>query len=291
MRVRGWLAKTGANLHNMVMDFLNTIWHGWLKRPYRLHIAGDGGERRGTPIIFLHGLGRSSEVWEHIAEQAADKPWHIIAFDLLGFGDSPKPERLRYDVDDHAKAVIATITKMRLGEPVVLVGHSMGCLIAVRVARLRPDLVRHLVLYEMPLYAGLPDKRMYKLRLALYFSLYERVVAYKPIFSGPGKPRAQRLAEKIMGYSLDDATWKPFVRSLKHTVMTQTTHLDIKHIDAPMDIIYGTRDRLVIRGKTKDIFGDDVKNVTAHSIRANHGISAAASKFIVERIENALQKV
>jgi pimeloyl-ACP methyl ester carboxylesterase len=264
----------------------DTIWHKWLKRPYRLHISTNHGS--GSPVVLLHGLGRSADVWQHMSELLATKPVRTVALDLLGFGQSPKPDWLQYNTDDHAKAVIAAIRHLRLKQPVVLVGHSMGCLVAVRVARLRPDLVRHLILYEMPLYNGLPDKRGYRLRLKFYFALYERIVAFKPIFKGAGKKRAQKLAERIAGFTLDDATWKPFVRSLKHTIMEQSAHQDIKQIKLPMDVIYGTRDRVVIRGKTTEIFGEDVANITAHNIRENHGISKKASRFIMERIDAAL---
>lgn len=267
--------------------FKETVWHKWLKRPYRLQKVIDRG--RGAPVVFLHGLGRSSVSWKHMPELVAeDGPLRILSFDLLGFGQSPKPDWLTYNVDDHAKAVIASLKSLRLRQPVVLVGHSMGCLISARVAALRPDLVKHLILYEMPLYNGLPDKRTYRLRLKIYFNLYEKIVAFKPIFRGPGKKRAQKLAEKIAGFTLDDATWRPFVRSLKHTIMEQKTHEDIKKIKLPMDVIYGTRDRLVIRGKTAEIFGEDVTNITAHNVRENHGVSKKASKFILERVEAAL---
>jgi pimeloyl-ACP methyl ester carboxylesterase len=263
------------------------IWHQWLRRPYQLSIGYDQGGRDEPTVILLHGLGRSHDVWSHLVEFAAGKQLRLLAFDLLGFGDSPKPN-VRYDVDDHARAVIAAIKRMRPNGPIVLVGHSMGCLIAVRVARLRPDLVGHLILYEMPLYAGLPDKRMYRLRLKLYYNLYDRIITFRPIFSGEGKKRAQKIAERIAGYSLEDATWRPFVRSLKHTIMEQQTHLDIKQLDMPMDVIYGSRDRLVIRGKTQEIFGEDVKNITAHTIKVNHSISPMASEFILRRIEAAV---
>lgn len=271
------------------MSIQETVWHGWLRQPYKLAKIVDQGDPRGVPVVFLHGLGRSAQVWRHMDNLVEDKPIRMICFDLLGFGASPKPDRVRYNVDDHARAVIKSIERLRLKQPVVIVGHSMGCLIAVRVARLRPKLVRHLVLYEMPLYAGLPEKRLYKLRLNLYFKLYERIVQYRPIFHGPGKGKAQRLAERIAGFTLNDETWKPFIHSLKHTIMEQQTHLDIKRLQMPMDVIYGTRDRLVIRGKTQEIFGEDVKNITAHTIRENHSISSKASTFILQRIEAAVQ--
>lgn len=264
----------------------DTVWHKWLKRPYQLQKSIDLGT--GAPAVFLHGLGRSSVSWRHIPELLAGRNIRMIAFDLLGFGQSPKPDWLQYTVDDHATAVIAAIRRLRLKEPVVLIGHSMGCLVSVRVARLRPDLVKHLILYEMPLYNGLPDKRSYRLRLKLYFNLYERIIEYRPIFRGPGKKSAQKLAEKIAGFTLDDDTWRPFVRSLKHTIMEQKTHEDIKQLTLPMDVIYGTKDRLVIRGKTTEIFGDDVTNITAHNVRENHGVSKRGSKFLLERIQAAL---
>jgi cis-3-alkyl-4-acyloxetan-2-one decarboxylase len=249
----------------------------------------DQGE--GTPVLFLHGLGRSGTAsWQHIPQLLRGKPVRVLAFDLLGFGRSPKPDWPEYNVDDHAKAVIAAIGKLHLRQPLVLVGHSMGCLVAVRAARLRPDLVRHLILYEMPLYKGLPDKRSYRLRLKFYFALYDKIIAYKPIFKGPGKKRAQRLAERIAGFTLDDATWRPFIRSLKHTIMEQSAHEDIKQIKLPMEVIYGTRDRIVIRGKTAEIFGEDVANITAHNIRENHGISKKASQFLAGRVEEALAR-
>lgn len=263
-----------------------TIWHRWLKRPYRLAKITDTA--KGDPVILLHGLGRSAVVWDYTVGLLQPHDVRVVTFDLLGFGKSPKPDWLHYNVDDHAQALIASIEKLRLRQPAVLVGHSMGCLIAVRLASLRPDLVKHLVLYEMPLYSGLPDTRRYRLRLNLYFKIYEKIISYKPIFSGPGKKRAQRFAEKIAGFTLSDETWRPFVRSLRQTIMKQTTADDIKRLEMPMDVIYGSRDRLVIRGKTKVIFGEDAVNVTAHTIRESHGISRQAGNFIAERIVAAV---
>lgn len=238
----------------------------------------------GHPIILLHGIGRTGNTWQHVTELLANEPHRLVAFDLLGFGASPKPEWPSYDVDDHARAVIASISKLGLDRPAVLVGHSMGCLVAVRVARLRPDLVRHLVLYQMPLYKGLPQKRRYRAQLNLYSRLYKRVLAFRPSFDADNVRLVERLARRIAGFEVDEATWQPFVKSLEHTIMQQTAADDIKRIDAPMDVIYGSYDMLVIRGRPKHIFGTDSDNVTAHTIRERHVISAKASRFIVERI-------
>src|SRR6202012_2590132 len=109
----------------------------------------------------------------------------------------------------HANALIAAIEKLKSRQPAVLVGHSMGCLVAVRVARRRPDLVRHLVLYEMPLYEGFPQKRRYRLRLNLYFRFYEWVIRYQPAFDAASQKRVERLARRIAGFEVTETTWQP----------------------------------------------------------------------------------
>ena len=270
-----------------MIDLFDRLWHRTLGRPYHLARTLDAGS--GQPVILLHGIGRSARVWQHVVELLVPLGRRVVAFDLLGFGDSPKPRWPRYDVDDHAQAVIASITKLRLDEPVVLVGHSMGCLVAVRVARLRPDLVKHLVLYEMPLYEGLPEKRRYRLRTNLYLRFYKRLALYQPGFNAQHARLAEKLAQKITGFEVTPATWLPFIRSLEHTIMHQTTADDIKQLDVAMDVIYGSFDMLVIRGEPKQFFGDASERITAHTIRARHEISRGASQFIVERIEAALQ--
>lgn len=267
---------------SMTNEFFDRFWHKTLGRPYRLARTLDAG--RGQPIILLHGIGRTGQTWQHIVELLAARPYRLIAFDLLGFGASPKPDWPDYGIDDHARAVVASIEKSRLGQPAILVGHSMGCLVAVRVARLRPDLVKHLVLYEMPLYEGLPQKRRYRLRLNLYFRFYQWVTRYQPEFDESNQRRAERLARRIVGFEVTEATWQPFIKSLENTIMRQTAADDIKRIAVPMDVIYGTYDMLVIRGKPRHIFGQDNEQVTAHTIRERHVISTKASRFIVRRI-------
>ncbi len=274
----------------MSLKILDKFWHKTLRRPYRLAVAGDSGDPglAGANVVLLHGIGRTGQVWKHVAGGLTTLGVRVIAFDLLGFGASPKPDWLIYDIDDHARAAIASIEKLRLDEPAVLVGHSMGCLVAVRVARLRPDLVKHLVLYEMPLYEGLPQKRRYRLRTDLYFKLYKRIMRYQPAFSAENARLAERLAKKIVGLEVTNETWLPFIRSLEHTIMRQTAADDIKQLGMPMDVIYGTFDMLVIRGKPHKIFGDAKERITAHTIRAGHIISPKASRFLVQRIMAAL---
>ncbi|WP_157390327.1 alpha/beta fold hydrolase [Nocardia terrae] len=98
---------------------------------------------KGRPIVLLHGLGASWQSWlENLP--ALSRGHRVIAIDLPGFGcsDSLPPEA---DIDAHIESVDAVLTQLRLSS-VVVVGHSMGGLIALRFAADRPARVGGLVL-------------------------------------------------------------------------------------------------------------------------------------------------
>ncbi|MFD2765578.1 alpha/beta fold hydrolase [Micromonospora eburnea] len=94
------------------------------------------------PALYVHGLGGSSQNWTDLAGLLADR-LAGQAIDLPGFGRS-EPGR-RYTVPAFADRVIRFVEHGGRG-PVHLFGNSLGGAISVRVAALRPDLVRTLTL-------------------------------------------------------------------------------------------------------------------------------------------------
>ncbi len=269
----------------MQEGWFDKVWYKGFKRPYALTKRYDTGE--GNLVILLHGVGRTAEVWDQLVADLKDTSIQVVAYDLLGFGESPKPQWLNYSVDDHAKSVIKSIEKLETKNKIILVGHSMGSLIALRVARLRPDLVKHLILFEMPLYRGLPNKRMYRLRLNFYYKLYTWAQEYSPTFDSNTAAFKERLAKKFFGLEVDKTSWIPFVKSLEHTIFEQTAPQDIKKIKMPMDVIYGSYDMLVIRGTVKHVIEDKSEHLKVFNVRTGHTISKKASEFLKQRIINA----
>jgi pimeloyl-ACP methyl ester carboxylesterase len=264
------------------------FWHRNLSRPFILSKRIDSGS--GTPLVLLHGIGRSGRVWQPLVATLRRQPFRLIAFDMLGFGASPKPEWLAYNIDDHARSVIASIKRQHFGQPVILIGHSLGALVALRVARLRPDLVKHVILYEMPLYEGLPEKRHYKARLAVYFKFYEWVLKQQPTFNEAKLRFRERLSSKVVGAELTAQTWQPFIKTLQNSIMTQTAADDIHQLKITADVIYGSRDMFVIRGKVASIFGIDTEHITGHLIKESHKISPMAASFLAERIQAVMER-
>lgn len=129
------------------------------------------------PALYVHGLGGSSQNWTDLAGLLADR-LHGHAIDLPGFGRSA-PGR-RYTIAAFADRVARYVEHSGRG-PVHLFGNSLGGAVAVRLAGIRPDLVRTLTLVS-PAMPFLDPRR----------SLQGRVV---PLLALPG---AERLAARYI---------------------------------------------------------------------------------------------
>jgi len=111
------------------------------------------GPATGTPVIFLHGVTDSWRSFEHLLPHL---PGSVRAFAVTqrGHGDATRPGSYRYA--DLAADVVAFMDALQVPSA-VLVGHSMGGLVAGRVAATAPDRVRGLVLLaSFPTLTGHP---------------------------------------------------------------------------------------------------------------------------------------
>jgi pimeloyl-ACP methyl ester carboxylesterase len=101
---------------------------------------------RGTPVIFLHGLGASIYAWRGNLAPVESAGFRVLAFDNRGFGSSEKPAR-GYSNADYARLLVTFMDSLHLPDA-VLVGHSMGGAIAAQCAMTYPTRVRGLVLID-----------------------------------------------------------------------------------------------------------------------------------------------
>jgi pimeloyl-ACP methyl ester carboxylesterase len=101
---------------------------------------------RGTPVIFLHGLGASIYAWRGNLAPVESAGFRVLAFDNRGSGSSEKPAQ-GYSNADYARLLITFMDSLHLADA-VLVGHSMGGAIAAQCAMTYPTRVRGLVLID-----------------------------------------------------------------------------------------------------------------------------------------------
>ena len=101
------------------------------------------GNTNGIPVILLHGITDSWHSYESLLHNLPDNI-HAYAITMRGHGDSERPES-GYEMKDFANDVAAFIQKFKLGK-VIVVGHSMGGLVAQQLVLDHPSLVKGLVI-------------------------------------------------------------------------------------------------------------------------------------------------
>ena len=107
----------------------------------------------GDTLLLLHGFAESRFTWRYLVDDLA-KNHRVIALDLKGFGDSPKPRDGRYSIYDQAVAVKHFIEQHKL-DHITLVGHSMGGGVALALTLLaekEPWRVDRLVIIDAAAY-------------------------------------------------------------------------------------------------------------------------------------------
>jgi pimeloyl-ACP methyl ester carboxylesterase len=103
--------------------------------------------QEGTLLLFLHGFGNSSRVWDDCAPDVAPH-YRVIALDQRGHGDSARDPEQRYDAASMARDV-ASVLEALSAQRVVLVGHSMGGRVSIEFAGEHPEMLAGLVLVDI----------------------------------------------------------------------------------------------------------------------------------------------
>ena len=104
------------------------------------------GVPQAPAILFLHGWRSSAAVWQPILNRLKSQPRRMLALDLPGFGGSPAL-RTAATVSNYAAVVDDFLTTLRVTS-VVVVGHSFGGRIALKLATTNPSRVAKLVLVD-----------------------------------------------------------------------------------------------------------------------------------------------
>ncbi len=238
---------------------------------------GPGAYTAGAPrqrALYVHGLGGAATNWTDLAGLLAVRV-EGFAVDLPGFGQSEPPARWGWSIARYVRAVVSVLDQVRdrpgpgQGEPVHLVGNSLGGLVALLVAARRPDLVATLTLISpaMPVYRVPPalDRVVALLLLPGVPTLAEKRVAVgtpeqrvrgvlAACFGDPSRVPEVRFQEAVQEMRLrDQQPWagRALTRSLRALMASYlrvgpaNAWRAARTVDIPALVVWGAEDRLV----------------------------------------------
>lgn len=265
--------------------------HRYLRVPYILN----GRDLRApthpkATIVLLHGINSSTGMWQSLLPKLP-KDVRIIGIDLLGFGDSPRTTWPAYQVRIQARSVAATLFLMKIRGPVIVVGHSLGSLVAIDFARRYPLMTRQLVLVSPPLYdidkepaSGLayhPRRFLRDVHLAI--SSHPDTVT-KLI----GLAAQYRLINH--GFDASKVDIPTFLGTLETAIINQTSMRDLIRLKKPTRILTGKLDPFVSEQTIRRL-AKEYPYVSHTSVVAGHEIIGLMEPAVIKAVRNSIGKV
>ncbi len=114
----------------------------WVQgRPAAYSMAGEG-----MPVVLLHGWALAQHTYRRVIEEIADQGCMVIAPSMPGFGGSGDLSGEAFSMSGYAKWIADLLDVLGIEEPAVLVGHSFGGGVAIKLAYDMPSRARSLVL-------------------------------------------------------------------------------------------------------------------------------------------------
>ncbi len=234
-------------------------------------------------VVLVHGIASSAATFQRVIPQLEGR-YRCISLDLLGFGESPAPEGATYTIEEHVASIRATIASLKLRAPVILVGHSLGSLLAARYAAQNPERVSRLLLVSPPVYLSPSEigDPLAKAQVGLYLRAYEFLRTNKD-FTMATASTISRMFKLGTALEVTERNWNAFILSLQNCIESQTTVSDIAAVRVPIDVVYGALDQFVAPGTMRII--EQMRHVTMHRVEVNdHLVRARLAKEIVRVI-------
>lgn len=215
----------------------------------------------GRTVTLLHGKNFSGAYWEATARALLARGYRVVMPDQIGFGKSDKPLDFQYSFHQLATLTLDLLTAIGV-QQTDLVGHSMGGMLATRLALTAPSRVHTLTLVN-PI--GLEDWQRkvpyvsvdaWHVRNAAATPATIKAYMQKSYFGGEWKPAYDALLTIQAGWAIGpDAEHIARVSALHYDmIFTQPVVHELGDLKVPTLLVIGQRDRTAL-GKS-DVSAD-----------------------------------
>ncbi len=252
----------------------------------------------GTPVILIHGIAASLHDWDELIPELSRHGYSCYALDLLGHGDSPKLSSRAYQMDWLLDHFSDWMKSLRLTEPAIVIGHSLGGYIALEYARRVSAWTRGFILVD-PLYSlsHLPPlMRHTYLRPHLSSFIVGRtpgwmfrfLVDMSSMAMGHGTGAIQSLPEKIRAQTaLVYTRTSPGVYNVLNNGHDLSEH--ISSISIPSLVVWGDRDQTLAPSSFHRLV-NQMPRAVGKPIRAGHvphqSNAGEFNQIVIEYLKN-----
>jgi pimeloyl-ACP methyl ester carboxylesterase len=208
----------------------------------------------GRAIVLLHGKNFCGATWENVIGPLRKAGYRVIVPDQIGFCKSTKPQAYQFSLHQLAANTHALLDRLGIGNAIIM-GHSMGGMLAIRYALIYPDRTSALVLVN-PI--GLEDwkaegvpfqtvDQWYRNELRTDFDSI-RDYQLKTYYSGKWHPRYDRWVAMLAGMYQGEGgklvAWNQALTS--DMIFSQPVVHELERIRAPTLLMIGERDTTAI---------------------------------------------
>ena len=211
-------------------------------------------QANGKTVVLLHGKNFCAATWEDVIGPLRDAGYRVVALDQIGFCKSSKPQAYQFGLHQLAANTHALLATIGVERPIVI-GHSMGGMLALRYALMYPGQMAGLVVVN-PI--GLEDWKAKGVPFATVDQLYERelrtsfdgIKKYQQAtyYGGEWKPQYDRWVKMLAGMYAGDGgklvAWNQALTS--DMILSQPVVHEFDQISVPTALMIGQKDTTAI---------------------------------------------
>ena len=228
------------------------------------------GEDAKLLAVFVHGIASDSSTFNKTLEYLESDPSledvRFVTFDLLGSGKSYSSDDLNYNYEEQILALENSINELPNNIPLVLIGHSMGSLIAAKYAKEIKREIKRLVLVSPPIYT-VKD------------------------LENPAMSAAIKVFEKAVSVKIPNILKeKSFTKSMENIVLNKDNYKDISGLSIPTTIIFGELDQFIASYNFPSLAKNEPCCFTIIKTIGKHGMSHDKYYKIKDILEEELNE-
>lgn len=240
----------------------------------RVHFQ-EFGDRRNPTLLLIHGFTASTYSWHKVTLALAERGFHVVAVDLLGFGFSGKPKWFDYTITSQARMISRFLNRIGVGRAIVA-GCSYGGAVAATVALDYPEFVEKLILVDAISNDAVKNRTVF--RLAGLPGIGEVVSAFLTDSRRFSKMRMHDTLAKENYHLITDERVEAIIRPLSAADAHNSVLMTLRNWDANRI----EEDARLINHQTLLIWGEDDTVVPIHHAEKLHQ-SILNSRMVVFR--------